>query len=207
MASVDGFVSNTANYTPTEEAFLPDPNLSIGGQPLRSARFYEWNPHFDEQDFGTAMRQALINAGFPQGIGMLIDTSRNGWGGPERPLAVSTSIDLNAYADSSRVDRRQHRGNWCNQAGGIGARPQAAPAPGFDAYVWIKPPGESDGTSDSTQTTPDAEGKRFDPMCDPNGQSRYNNAFRTGALDNAPPAGHWFGEAFKILVTNARPAM
>jgi cellulase/cellobiase CelA1 len=138
---------------------------------------------------------------------MLIDTSRNGWGGTARPSGASTSSNLNTFVDASRVDRRLHRGNWCNQAGGIGARPTPAPLAGFDAYVWVKPPGESDGTSDSSQTTPDSEGKLFDSMCDPNCQSRYNSAFKTGALAGAPAAGHWFESQFETLVRNANPAL
>ena len=167
----------------------------------------EFNPFFDERDYATAMRTAFINAGLPATIGMLIDTSRNGWGGSGRPAGASTSTDLDTFVNASRIDRRLHRGNWCNQPGGIGARPQADPAPGFDAFVWIKPPGESDGTSDSTQTSPDAEGKRFDAMCDPNAQSRYDPSVKTGALPGAPAAGHWFESAFETLVQNAFPAL
>jgi cellulase/cellobiase CelA1 len=35
--------------------------------------------------------------------------------------------------------------------------------------VWVKPPGESDGSGAATTpgNVPDAEGKRFDPSCDP----------------------------------------
>jgi cellulase/cellobiase CelA1 len=33
-SSIDGFISNTANYTPTEEIFLPDPNHNVGGTPV-----------------------------------------------------------------------------------------------------------------------------------------------------------------------------
>ena len=124
--SVDGFITNTANYTPLDEPNLPDSGLTIGGQPIRSAKFYEWNPYFDEADYATALQRAFVAAGMPAGIGMLIDTSRNGWGGAGRPTAASgTTVD--AYVDSGRIDRRLHRGNWCNQSGGIGERPQAAP--------------------------------------------------------------------------------
>lgn len=205
--SIDGFITNTANYTPTDEVFLPDPNLNVGGQPLKSAAFYEWNPYFSEYAFASGLYTAFVNAGFPGSIGMLIDTSRNGWGGVGRPAAVSTSSDLNTYVNASRIDRRFHRGNWCNQPGGIGARPTANPRTHVDAYVWIKPPGESDGTSNATQTAPDSEGKSFDPMCDPNGQSTYNSSFSTGALPNAPPAGHFFPSEFQTLVQNAYPAL
>jgi cellulose 1,4-beta-cellobiosidase len=153
------------------------------------------------------MYNAFVKAGFPSTIGMLIDTSRNGWGNPTRPKAASMSTDLNTFVNASKVDLRLHRGNWCNQPGGIGARPTANPAPHFDAYVWIKPPGESDGTSNSAQTTADAEGKRFDAMCDPNGNSRYDPSVKTGSLGNAPDAGHWFETEFEILVQNAYPPL
>ena len=208
LNSLDGFVSNTANYTPAEEPFLPDSNRQVGGQPVRSAAFYEWNPYFDELDFASAMRGAFVSRGFPTSIGMLVDTSRNGWGGSNRPTAVSGSTDLNTYVNESRVDRRPHRGGWCNQAGaGIGARPAASPAAGFDGWVWIKPPGESDGVSQAGVIDPDDPNKKFDSMCDPNAQNRYNNAYPTNALPNAPHAGRWFPDQFRMLVENAYPAI
>jgi cellulase/cellobiase CelA1 len=207
LGVVDGFISNTANYTPVEEPFLPNPDLQVGGQPLKSARYYEFNPRFDEADFTAAMYAAFVANGFPANIGMLIDTSRNGWGGAARPTgATGTTVD--AYVNSGRIDRRLHRGNWCNQSGaGIGARPQASPLPGshLDAYVWIKPPGESDGTSNSSQTTPDPEGKQFDPMCDP--AHVGTGGTLTGALPNSPSAGSWFPAEFQMLVQNAFPAI
>ncbi|GER91263.1 hypothetical protein KDW_54250 [Dictyobacter vulcani] len=77
--SVDGFISDTANYVPTTEPFMTA-NQQVGGNPVRSANFYQWNQYIDEGTYGTDMRNAFISAGFPGGIGMLIDTSRNGWG-------------------------------------------------------------------------------------------------------------------------------
>ena len=206
VKSVDGFISNTANYTPTTEPFLTA-DQKVDGNPVRSAKFYQYNQYIDESSYDTAMYNAFVSAGFPSSIGMLIDTSRNGWGGANRPRAANTLPDLNALVDANRVDRRLDRGNWCNQPAGIGARPIANPAPHFDAYVWIKPPGESDGTSNSTQTTPDAEGKRFDAMCDPTANNRYTPSVKTGALPGAPSAGHWFEPAFETLVQNADPPL
>nr|BBH87660.1 glucanase [Thermosporothrix sp. COM3] len=207
--SVAGFISNTANYTPTTEPYMTA-NQNINGQPVRSANFYQWNDYIDEASYGTAMRNAFISRGFPNTIGMLIDTSRNGWGGSgpqgSRPTGPSSSTDLNTFVNQSKIDRRVHRGNWCNQYGGIGARPQANPAPGFDAYVWIKPPGESDGAS---QPVDNDEGKGFDRMCDPtyHGSQQANGGNLTEAMPNAPLAGHWFEDAFELLVKNAYPAL
>jgi cellulase/cellobiase CelA1 len=206
--SVDGFVSNTSNYVPTEEVFLPDPNLDFGGLPVRSNSFHEWNPYFDELDYSQAMRDAFVASGFPESIGMLIDTGRNGWGGPARPTQVSTSTDLNTYVSESRIDRRPIRSDWCNQVGaGIGTRPTANPAAGVDAYVWVKPPGESDGVSEADVPDPNDPNKTLDPMCDPDAPNRFNPAFGTNALDNAPHAGRWFHAQLVMLVQNAHPAL
>ena len=60
---------------------------------------------------------------------MLIDTSRNGWGGPNRPTALNSSpTTVDSYVAANKVDQRPFRGDWCNQAGaGIGARPTVLP--------------------------------------------------------------------------------
>jgi len=215
VRSIAGFVSNTSGYTPIYEPFLdslansPLPG-SGGGTQMRQAKFYEWNPHFSEVSFVQAWRTKMIAAGFPQSIGMLIDTSRNGWGGAGRPTAQSTSTVLDTFVNDSRVDRRLHRGNWCNQPGGIGERPRATPAPGIDAYVWVKPPGESDGAASlELSYDPLDPAKGFDRMCDPTYTFNEGNSTNlgTGALANAPVAGRWFPEAFQLLVRNAYPAL
>lgn len=202
LASVDGFVTNTANTTPLNEPNLPNPELSVNGQPIKSAKFYEWNPYFDETDFTQALYNGFVSAGWPSTIGFIIDTGRNGWGGPNRPTSAFGS-DINSYVNTGRIDRRLHRGNWCNQSGaGIGALPTAAPGPHLDAYVWVKPPGESDGSS---TLIPNNEGKGFDRMCDPT----YTTAdgVLTGALAGAPISGAWFHNQFIELVNNAYPVI
>ncbi|WP_232229673.1 glycoside hydrolase family 6 protein, partial [Cellulomonas bogoriensis] len=207
FASVDGFVTNTANTTPLKEPYLTDPNRQINGMPVRSASFYEWNPDFDEAAWTANLHRRLVAAGFPSRIGMLVDTSRNGWGGAARPTGPSTSSSLDTFVDQSRIDRRVHRGAWCNPAGaGLGERPTVSPAgfPGsnLDALVWVKPPGESDGSSSEI---PNDEGKSFDRMCDPTFVSPKLDNKLTGALPNAPVSGKWFEEQFIELVQNAYP--
>ena len=83
---IDGFISNVSGYTPVEEEFLPDSAFKINYQEIRSAKFYEWNPVFDERNYATKLRNQFIEAGFPATIQFLIDTSRNGWGGKNRPV-------------------------------------------------------------------------------------------------------------------------
>ncbi|MEU6840293.1 glycoside hydrolase family 6 protein [Streptomyces sp. NPDC046716] len=204
LDSVDGVVTNVSNYTPTTEPHLDDPDLTVGGQALKSAKFYEWNPNFDEADYADALRTSFAAAGWSDGLGVLVDTSRNGWGGADRPGGASGDT-ADAYVTSGRVDRRTDRGNWCNQQGaGLGARPQGAPAdaPGVDAYLWVKPPGESDGSGEDIDN---GEGKRPDPNCDPDFTTP--KGVKTGALPDAPLAGHWFDAQFAMLVKNAYPAV
>ncbi|MGQ8870712.1 glycoside hydrolase family 6 protein [Paenibacillus sp. TSA_86.1] len=203
LSSADGFITNTANTTPLAEPNLSNPDLNIGGQPIRSAKFYEWNPYFDETDFTAKLYSDFVQAGWPASTGFLIDTSRNGWGGVNRP-ATATGSNINDYVNSGRVDRREHRGNWCNASGaGIGEAPKAAPGPAhLDAYVWVKPPGESDGSSSEI---PNNEGKGFDRMCDPTFTTK--DGVLTGALPNAPVSGHWFHDQFVALVKNSFPVL
>uniref|UniRef100_UPI00036463F6 glycoside hydrolase family 6 protein n=1 Tax=Nocardiopsis alkaliphila TaxID=225762 RepID=UPI00036463F6 len=144
---VHGFIANTANYSA-----LVEENFSItdqvDGASVRESSWVDWNNFTDELSFAQALRQELVSQGFDAGIGMLIDTSRNGWGGPDRPTGPGPRTDVDAYVDGGRYDQRINPGNWCNQSGaGLGERPTAAPEPGIDAYVWMKPPGESDGSS------------------------------------------------------------
>ena len=150
---MDGFITNTANYSALTEPYFTI-NTTVNGTTVRQSKWVDWNDYVDELTFAQAFRTKLVSVGFPSNIGMLIDTSRNGWGGsePARPRP-STSTDVDTFVNASRIDRRIHAGNWCNQSGaGLGERPQATPAAGIDAYVWVKPPGESDGSS-----TPDPE--------------------------------------------------
>jgi cellulose 1,4-beta-cellobiosidase len=205
VANVQGFITNTANYSALKEPFF-DATTNVGGQSVRMSKWLDWNDYADELSFAQAFRTQLIAAGFDAQIGMLIDTSRNGWGGATRPGQASAATAVDTFVNESRVDRRTHAGNWCNQAGaGLGERPQVSPAPGIDAYVWIKPPGESDGAS---QEIANEDGKGFDRMCDPTygGNARNGNSM-TGALGSAPLSGSWFSSQFRELMQNAYPPL
>ena len=211
IAKVDGFISNTANYNPFVEPYMTA-DLQIGGQPVRSLQgWYDWNDYIDEKSYAIALRKALTTGAnaYPDRVGLLLDTSRNGWGGPNRPTGPSTAKDLSTFVRATTLDKRIHKGNWGNQDGaGIGARPVANPAEHYHAFVWVKPPGESDGSSSLIPTGPDnPAGKGFDQMCDPayHGNSLNGNSL-TGALPKAPVAGRWFQAQFVQLVQNAWPA-
>ncbi|MEU9357563.1 glycoside hydrolase family 6 protein [Streptomyces sp. NPDC048301] len=200
---VAGFIVNTANYSA-----LKEPNFkvtdSVNGTTVRQSKWVDWNYYVDELTFAQGLRTELVSQGFNSNIGMLIDTARNGWGGDDRPAGPGPTTSVDAFVNGGRVDRRIHAGNWCNQSGaGIGERPTTAPETGIDAYVWAKPPGESDGSS---QAIDNDEGKGFDRMCDPTytGNGRNGNSM-SGALPNSPVAGHWFSAQFRELLANAYP--
>ncbi|MER6673251.1 glycoside hydrolase family 6 protein [Streptomyces sp. NPDC000983] len=202
---VHGFITNTANYSALKENNFTI-NDSVAGKSVRESKWVDWNRYVDEQSFAQGFRNQLVSVGFNTNIGMLIDTSRNGWGGSARPAGPGATTSVDTYVDGGRYDRRLHIGNWCNQSGaGLGERPQASPATGIDAYVWMKPPGESDGAS---QEIDNDEGKGFDRMCDPTytGNPRNGNNL-SGSLPNAPLSGHWFSAQFQQLMQNAYPPL
>jgi cellulose 1,4-beta-cellobiosidase len=124
------------------------------------------NPCPDELTYVKKLSETLESVGIT-GKHFVIDTSRDG-----------------------RDGIRTKWGNWCNVKGaGLGERPRASPAPGIDAYYWIKTPGESDGSSDSA-----------DPHFDANCRSE-------DAALGAPQAGKWFPSYFIQLVENANPPL
>jgi cellulose 1,4-beta-cellobiosidase len=208
VASVDGFITNTANYGPTREPFMTA-TQSIGGNPVDSANFYHFNPFIDEGTYAASMDAAFVTAGFPSTVGFLIDTSRNGWGSTLRPTGPSTSTDVNTFVNASKIDGRTDMGQWCNQPNaGLGVPPTVSPG-GFanlQAYVWIKPPGESDGNypgsvfNGVTSTT-------GDPNCNPTHDNSLANGQPTNAVPNSPKAGTFWSQYFTTLVQNAFPAV
>lgn len=113
-----------SNWLPPEQVA---PLLEQAG--VASARGFSTNvsnyqPETDELTYAQRLRSALGEAG--SGAHFVVDTGRNGAG---------------ATAGE----------DWCNPPGSaLGRRPVAVedgegPAAGLDAYLWVKPPAESDG--------------------------------------------------------------
>lgn len=124
------------------------------------------NPCPNEMSYVEKLSRNLRAVGIMD-AGFIIDTSRNG-----------------------RAGIRKKWGSWCNIKGaGLGERPRVSPAPLLDAYYWIKPPGESDGTSDPSAP-------RFDVNC----QS-------SDSAQGAPQAKEWFQSFFVELAQNANPPL
>ncbi|KAF8587160.1 glycoside hydrolase family 6 protein [Ramaria rubella] len=122
------------------------------------------NPNFDEELYINALAPLLTQNNFPAHF--IVDQSRSGVSGI-----------------------RTAEGDWCNVRGaGLGMRPTTNTGNDLmDASV--KPPGESDGTSDSTAP-------RFDSNCT-----------KSDAAQPAPQAGTWFQSYFVALVQNANPPL
>ncbi|EPS39620.1 hypothetical protein H072_6567 [Dactylellina haptotyla CBS 200.50] len=110
------------------------------------------------------------------------------------PLLKSNGWDAHFITDQSRSGKQptgqNEWGDWCNAMGtGFGLRPSSNTGDALlDAFVWIKPGGECDGTSDTSAV-------RYDAHCG-----------AASALKPAPEAGTWFEAYFEQLLVNANPA-
>ncbi|TAQ90886.1 hypothetical protein B7494_g790 [Chlorociboria aeruginascens] len=130
------------------------------------ASYTQGDSNCDEQKYINALAPLLTSAGFPAHF--ITDTSRNG----------------------VQPTKQQAWGDWCNVAGtGFGVRPTTNTGNTLeDAFVWVKPGGECDGTSNTSAA-------RYDPHCG-----------LSDALQPAPEAGTWFEAYFEQLLTNANPS-
>ncbi|KAI2606503.1 glycoside hydrolase family 6 protein [Hypoxylon fragiforme] len=124
----------------------------------------KYNSCQNEKTYVTKFSAALKTAGFPEHA--IVDTGRN----------AVTGL-------------REEWGDWCNVDGaGFGVRPTAETGSDLvDAFVWGKPGGESDGTSDESAT-------RYDSYCG-----------KPDAFKPSPEAGEWNQAYFEMLLKNANP--
>lgn len=146
-------------------------NVSNYNQYVSAVRenYTEWNNSWDEYHYVESLTPHLMEAGYPAHF--IVDQGRSGKGG------IRTSW-----------------GQWCNiRNAGFGTRPTADQKvlnnTNVDAIVWVKPGGESDGTSDETAV-------RFDENC----RSEVAHV-------PAPEAGQWFNDFVVNLVKNADPPL
>ncbi|KAH8600985.1 putative Exoglucanase 3 [Bisporella sp. PMI_857] len=109
------------------------------------------------------------------------------------PLITKNGMACHAIVDTGRnavQGLRAAWGDWCNVIGaGFGVRPTTSTSSSLtDAFVWVKPGGESDGTSDSSAT-------RYDSFCG-----------KSDAFKPSPEAGQWNQAYFEQLLKNAVPS-
>lgn len=180
---IRGFAINVSNYH--EIGILcPSPGHCNGGKnkdakccrvdPCNLAG--EYNPGFTALNYAASLRSIAETQipGFTPHF--VIDTSRSGVGNSRK-----ASCD-----------------NWCNvREAGLGPSPTSKTADTslVDAYLWIKPPGESDGC---TEFLPNGgRCARYSSACN----SPDSVGSRPGE-PRAPEAGEWFEYYLKRLATN-----
>jgi len=246
-ATIDGFITNTANYGPLKEPYLTWDEIAGGGGTnltggIFTGDFYQWDPEIDEIDYGIDFLHALTastsagytdprgqahtpGGGFPSTIGFLIDTSRNGWGNTSaangggtsaytvRPTAAGTSTVIDTFVNESKIDLRNSSGQWCNQENaGIGELPTtntgySSTLPNLQAFVWVKPPGESDGNYPGS-TYGGVTATNGDPNCNPvTNNPQAGSGTIANSIPNPPPAGTFWITEFVQLVEDAYPVL
>jgi cellulose 1,4-beta-cellobiosidase len=131
-----------------------------------SAPDAQYNKAQNEKKYVTLLGAAIKSAGMPNHA--IVDTGRSGNPGG-----------------------RLEWGDWCNVVdAGFGPRPTSNTGLELaDAFVWVKPGGESDGTSDTSAT-------RYDSFCG-----------KSDAFKPSPEAGTWNQAYFEMLIENANPAI
>jgi len=110
------------------------------------------------------------------------------------PYLKARGIPAHFIIDQGRAGQKNIKevgGRWCNIAdSGFGTLPTTDTGDELvDSIVWVKPGGESDGTSDPSS-------HRFDENC-----------VSPDAKIPAPEAGDWFNEFVEDLVVNANPVL
>ncbi len=133
----------------------------------------------------------------------LVDTSRNGQG----PLNVSVYAAA-PYNQPSSVISTLSGGSWCNPpARGLGTHPTANTGVSLlDAYLWVKTPGQSDGTCDAAGGARAWDYTDYTQAgwpTDAAGQALFDPLW---GLDD-PSAGAWFSQQALDLAQRANPAL
>lgn len=133
----------------------------------------------------------------------VIDTSRNGQG----PLNASVYAAA-PFNQSASVVQTLSNGSWCNPPGrGLGTHPTANTGVSLlDAYLWVKTPGQSDGTCDA------AGGARAWDYADYTQPGWPTTAAGQAVFDplwglDDPAAGAWFPQQALDLAKRANPRL
>ncbi len=222
LANAQGFFTNVSNYRESNYeakfdtwvseciAFANNPadgGWRLGNYSYCASQYYSPDGTVNPNDISTwgytdQWYAANLGSAVPT-THFVVDTSRNGQG----PLntAVYTSAPYNQPAS---VVSTIAGGSWCNPPGrGLGYRPTANTGyPLLDAVLWVKTPGQSDGTCDS------AGGARawdFSAYTQPSwpstaaGQAIFDPLWGV----NDPAAGAWFPQQALQLAQQANPPL
>lgn len=222
VLQTQGFYSNASNYRVSDYetkfdtwiskciAFANDPEEGgwrLGHYDYCASQYYSPYGNVDPNDITTwkftdEWYDANMGTAVPT-THFLIDTSRNGQG----PFNAA-SYAAAPYNQPPAVIATLNNGNWCNPpARGLGLRATANTAvPLLDAYLWIKVPGESDG---SCNAQGGARAWDYSAYTQPSwptdaaGQALFDPLWRL--VD--PAAGAWFPQQALDLAQRANPAL
>ncbi|HYQ16240.1 MAG TPA: glycoside hydrolase family 6 protein, partial [Polyangiaceae bacterium] len=148
----------------------------------------------------TAQIQGLMGSASAT-LPFVVDTSRNG-----RGVLDVTRYGAAPYNQPAGVLGTLNAGNWCNPPGaGLGLRPTAnTGVPLLDAYLWIKTPGQSDGSCDIAGGARGWDYSAYNPW-GLSGDSGNHFDPLWGKVD--PDAGAWFPEQALELAQKANPPL
>lgn len=219
-----GFILNGWNYELTSDniqfgTWLSNAIAAPSGAPSwafdDNGNFhFDWLPsqydpatNYTKVNYGAAYA-ATVTAGIQSFMGdavatthFVIDTSRNGQGPMNAaPYAVAP------YNQPSTVISGLPSGKWCNSPGaGAGLRPSANSGVALlDAYLWVKVPGESDGSCDIAGGARAWDYSVYNPWgLTGDAQNHFDPLW--GEVD--PAAGGWFAAQALQLAQNANPPL
>jgi endoglucanase len=227
VQQVQGFFLNVSNFQPTDHAIqfgtwvsdcLAAGTPGVGPDWMQDpvAGF----PHFSycPGQYDPATNYSTVNytpdfeAGITAGIeGLMggasaqthfvIDTGRNGTGVLDTaPYAAAP------YNQPASVIAALTTGAWCNPAGaGLGLRPTANTGlPLVDAELWVKTPGQSDGSCDISGGARGWDYSQYNPW---NISGDAQNHFDPLWAQVDPVAGKWFADQALQLAHNASPRL
>jgi endoglucanase len=171
--------------------------------PATASDFSTWG---ETDDWYAQQVESQFWVPYPGDAGLkhfVIDTSRNGNG----PLDAS-QYAASPYNQPGDVITTLTNGNWCNPPGaGLGLRPKALPdssLPLLDAYLWVKIPGESDGSCNVAGGARAWDFGAYNPWSvSAEAQSTFDPLW--GMVD--PDAGLWFPEQALQLAQKANPPL
>ncbi|HXN30319.1 MAG TPA: glycoside hydrolase family 6 protein [Polyangiaceae bacterium] len=213
-----GFFLNVSNYQPTDQltqfgTWVSDCITAATAGASWAAGHFDWCPsQYDPAldyavDYSAAYEATVTTSlqnmmgGAPATTHFLIDTGRNGRG-PENTAPYAAA----PYNQPASVISALQSGNWCNAAGaGVGLRPSGNTGlPLLDAYVWVKIPGQSDGSCDIAGGARGWDYSQYNPWgITGDAQNHFDPLW--GAVD--PAAGAWFAAQALQLAQDASPPL
>ncbi len=222
LAHAQGFFSNVSNFRESTYegkfdtwvsecvAFASNPadgGWRLGNYSYCASQYYSpdgpVNPDdittwkYSDEWYAASLGSAVASTHF------VLDTSRNGQG----PLSTAGYAGT-PYNQPAAVVATLAGGSWCNPPGrGLGLRPTANTGyPLLDAVLWIKTPGQSDGTCDAAGGARAWDYTAYTEAGWPNtpaAQATFDPLW--GVMD--PAAGAWFPQQALQLAQQANPPL